>query len=195
MIKRKTFIKIITSFAIVLIALLINNFVVALALEDSKEILAVVLIWGCCSIVLLYLGGLYKSVKDDYNNLRNAEIDVDLFGKKSESLIHIEKEGKHTMAIITEVSKIRLGGCMSPLNPDCYVIEYQYLHEGNSYSGLKGLYDTIYNFHPTFPVVGDKVKIIYNQSTPEKSVIYCTKANKVPFCRLQRKFDINFVNN
>ena len=179
---------------IVPVAILLHLLVTRSGIEGPDKGTVLILIWGCCIVIIMYNLGFYKSYIRDRDNFLNADIDVDLFAKITKKRAYLEKFGKSSVAKITKVSKARFG--YDPLNPACYVVEYKYYDEvGNEFIGLKGLYDTIYNFYPSIPVVDDKIKIIYDKSNPKDSIITHVRVDKVPWYKLQKKYEIKIITN
>lgn len=158
-----------------------------------EEAIFLVVIWGLTIAFIIHK--LRSNFDPNYlkaiNNFANADCDVDIHANITQKRFYIEQIGEKTTAKITMVSKERMGPSNNPVLPDCYVIEYEYFDEsGNKFIGLKGIYDTIHEFHPSIPTIGDKIAILYDKSHPEESVIVHTKADKVPWYKLQKKYKV-----
>ena len=181
---------------IVPVVILLHLLVKRSGIEGPDKGIALIAIWGFgVGIFLHWWGANFSSVyMQNSQDRSNVEFDIEPFQELAKKIIQLNKSGKDTVASIIKVRLVRVG--VGSLNPDYYLIKYSYFSKkGDELIGLKGLYNSLYNFIPSIPKVGDKIKIFYDESNPNISTIAHEKADKAKWYWLQKKYKINIIKS
>lgn len=173
--------------------IIINNF----GLEYGDRIGYITILWLAALAISfnMILYSFSKKYKDGWDDAKRGEFDiVGINGKKTDKRIYIEKKGIVSDALVEGVSKNVMGQNFAVKAVIC-MITYSFVDkDGNKIKKIKKYNDQVlYNF----PKVGDKIKIIYDESNSDDSVILHEEVNQeIKWNKLkQKKYTITIINS
>lgn len=194
--KPRSLIKKLSFLWVLLGAVLIHFWINHLGLKDGDRYGYIIILWLAATAISfnMILYSFSKGYKDGWNDFNNGEFDIDaITGKKTDKRIYIENNGVLTEAVVEKISNrvfrsivIRVIYCM---------ITYSFFDKkGNKVIKIKKYNDQGLQ---NIPKIGDKIKIIYDESNPSDSVIFHEEINpKVKwYQQKQKKFTITIINN
>lgn len=196
-ISKKNILKKFSFLIVIIIAGLVHLLIKKIGFDSSIETAAIFILWAV-SILTASFCALYsfdKKYREKCDTFGKAELDVISYNENpTEKRIYLERSGKSALASVEGVDIHRMassgGGFV------IFVVKYCFCDKNNrTFSGIKQFYDSTYNFVPSVPKSNDKIKILYDESNPNDSIIVHEKADKVKWYQLQKKYKIKIITN
>ncbi len=186
--KPRSLVKKLSFLWVFLVAIAIHIIIKNIGMDYSLERSAIFFLWLISIFVLLILISKESIAQKDF---RLSESDLSgLLHKPSKNRIYLEQKGVKSTAIITSITKTSVGGT-APLIYN-YVITYCFNIGENKFSNKKRYFEEAIQ---NIPNLDDKVEILYDKLDPRKSIIVHEPADKVSWCKLQKKYKIKIITN